>query len=169
MNRKALLMMVCVCFAFAKAYSQQPVEQDSIAQDSINEMVKPMKKSPVEAVRDFFDAFHAQDSVALDQSMADNLMLFSYVKSRSKGNSMEKASKSDFMNSILNIPENMTFKETLIEISHTTFEDIATVHTTYEFHVNGQFSHSGVNVFTMVYYNDKWLITGITDTRNMLY
>jgi hypothetical protein len=39
-------------------------------------------------------------------------------------------------------------------------EAIATVHTQYDFHVDGRLSHCGTNVFTLVYNGERWAISG---------
>jgi hypothetical protein len=41
---------------------------------------------------------------------------------------------------------------------------VATVATPYDFHINGKFSHCGVDVFTLVRAGDKWKVSAITYT-----
>jgi len=43
-------------------------------------------------------------------------------------------------------------------------EGIAVVWTPYEFHVNGEFSHCGVDAFSLVRIDGQWKIAGIVYT-----
>ena len=155
MRQLFLTFIICV-FAFAKATPQEEQMTDSVQ--------KTVQPTAVEAVQKFFDHFHNQDKVALSDAMADDLVLRSFSIS-SKGNKLSSMTKQEFVSAIIQIPDSIAFEEKLIEIKVLEDEHIANVFTTYEFYYDGKFTHNGTNSFTLIFMDDKWIITGITDTR----
>lgn len=163
--RSTLILISFMVFAFAKAYSQEPIATDSttIKKTEVAPMLE--KQKPADAVKEFFKYFHAKDTTAMREMMVDGASLNTLVVSQSKGKKMLHTPINEFLKGIAQIPDSVSFEEQLIQIRVTNSDDIASVNTTYEFYMNDGFTHNGVNVFTMVYIDDKWKITSIADTR----
>ncbi|MBF4984378.1 hypothetical protein FNJ87_08575 [Nonlabens mediterrranea] len=159
--RSSLLLIGFIVIAFAKAYAQQPTVTDSIT--SIETVVE--KQKPAEAVKDFFALFHKKDTISLKKMIINNATLHSLIISESKGRKVIETPMDDFLKSIAQIPDSVSFEERLIQIKTTNSIDVATVSASYEFYLNDGFSHNGTNVFTLLYIDDKWLIAAIVDTR----
>lgn len=71
-----------------------------------------------------------------------------------------------FLKSIASIPADSKFEERLLNFKVEENGPLAVVNTAYEFYYNGNFSHCGVNNFTLVKLEDQWKIVHLIDTRN---
>lgn len=121
--------------------------------------------SPKQLVLDFFEAFHAQDTVKLKNFAMEGTILQS-VSMDAEGNTKLSADNySKFIKSIASIPAEATFQEKLHEFRIEENGLLATVTTPYSFYYNGNLSHCGVNSFELVKFNDVWKITYLIDTR----
>jgi len=97
--------------------------------------------------------------------MTPSITLHSLIISKSKGRRVMNTPITAFLQGIGQIPDSVKIEERLIQIKTTNSADIASVNASYEFYVDEEFSHNGTNVFTLVFIDDKWIISGITDTR----
>ena len=70
-----------------------------------------------------------------------------------------------FITGIGKIPAEQKLEEKILSYEVKIDGRMASVWTPYEFYFGGQFSHCGVNVFTLFKSSEGWLITAITDTR----
>ena len=115
-------------------------------------------------IADFFTAFHARDTAALRKTMAKEITLHSISEKNGKSEiSVEPVT--EFLKSIASIPAAVKFQEKLLSWEIKQDGDLAHVWTKYEFHVNGKFSHGGVNSFSMAKTADGWRILYCVDTR----
>ncbi|WP_055413018.1 hypothetical protein [Nonlabens sp. YIK11] len=153
---KPVLVLV-VFLAFAKANSQPATATTSSTVLLYNQ---PASK----AVESFFQNFHAQDTVALKNQFVNGASMHS-LAIKGDERTTSASTVNTFLKSIASIPANVTFEERLTSLKTVADDHIASVHTDYEFYVNGKRSHTGRNVFTMVFVDDAWKITQITDTR----
>jgi len=120
--------------------------------------------SAEKVVEQFFQNFHAQDTTALRAMFTKDAYLQSLsVKENKK--TVSQTSLEKFLASIASIPAGVDFIEELTAIKSLGNDAITSVHADYIFHLNGNLSHRGTNVFTLVFIEDRWLITQITDTR----
>ena len=69
------------------------------------------------------------------------------------------------MQSFAKFPKELQFEERLLDYKIQIDGTMAHVWTPYEFYVNGSFSHSGVNSFTLFSENNQWKIVHLIDTR----
>lgn len=116
-------------------------------------------------VDQFFDAFHAQDSVRLKSFAAPDVVLQSIGKN-GKGEVLWRKEKfENFVKSIASIPETTKFEEKLLSYSIQVDGVMANAWTEYEFWINGEFSHCGVNSFHLVKLDGEWKISYLIDTR----
>ncbi|MEM6514654.1 MAG: nuclear transport factor 2 family protein [Bacteroidota bacterium] len=117
-------------------------------------------------IKEFFKGFHAQDSVLILKTVHTEIKMQS-VDSRRGGKAKLDTSKfENFLNSILSIPETVTFNEKLLDYDIKIDGNMAHAWTPYEFYLNGKLSHTGVNSFQLFKDEDDWKIIYIVDTRN---
>ena len=129
----------------------------SQTEDSLN--------SPKKLVQDFFEAFHAQDTVKLKSFAVDGIKLESVSLNAEGNTTLTSEDYSTFIKSIASIPAETSFEEKLHEFRIEQNGLLATVTTPYSFYYNGNFSHSGVNSFQLVNFNGEWKIVYLIDTR----
>lgn len=125
-----------------------------------------VQQSPKQFVQEFFKAFHAQDTVALKNMAAEDLKLQSVSTNAVGKTILSTDNYSKFLKSIASIPSETKFEERLLDFKIQENVALATVSTPYEFYVNGNFSHCGVNNFTLVKLDENWMIVHLIDTRN---
>lgn len=123
------------------------------------------EKAVKAVVDDFFDAFHAQDTVRLKAFAAPDIVLQSIGRNNEGKVLWRKEKFEDFVRSIGSIPETTKFEEKLLSYSIQVDGVMANAWTEYEFWINGQFSHCGVNSFHMVKLDEEWKISYLIDTR----
>lgn len=87
------------------------------------------------------------------------------VKSGETYSELGSNSVADFVNRIASTPETTTFDERILEYQIKVDGDMASAWTPYEFYVNDNFSHCGVNSFQLIKTKEGWKITHIIDTR----
>jgi hypothetical protein len=131
--------------------------QLSIAQD-----VRQEKPQPQQKVKEFFGYFHDRDTTKLRQMMLDH-PLYSIINRQ--GVKVSTSTVDEFLAGMARIPTDFEFKEEIVEYKVHTDGSMAVVTTPYKFYLNEELSHTGTNVFVMFWLEDKWMISGITDSR----
>lgn len=143
--------IVVTCFMLFLAFGIE-------AQNGGEEMVK-------NTIDSFFKAFHQQDSTAIKKLVSEDIVLQTIV-GNTKGSAQVKIEKFDqFLKSIVSIPSTIKFEERIRTYNIQIDGPMANVWTKYEFWVNDNFSHCGVNSFQL--FNDQglWKIIYLIDTR----
>lgn len=151
------VIMVLTVFAFAKANSQA---KTATATATVLLYDHPASKT----VEQFFVNFHAQDTTAMKKQFIDGVMLHSLTVAPT-GSQTTSTPLVTFLKTIAGIPASLEFEERLTAVKTMADDHVASVHTDYEFYTNGNMSHRGRNVFTMVFIDNQWKITSVTDTR----
>jgi len=113
----------------------------------------------------FFDAFHKQDSIAINALVSEGITLQSIGKNREGVTEFKKEKFNDFLKSIVSIPKDQKFEEKLLDFKIQVDGDMANVWTPYEFWFNAKFSHCGVNSFQLIRLDGTWKIIYLIDTR----
>ena len=114
----------------------------------------------------FFEGFHQQDSIIMQSVTSDDMTLRSIGPQKDGSTALSSpTTRAAFLKSILSIPETMTFEERLLDFQIAVDGAMAIAWTPYEFYFNDQFSHCGVNNFTLFNTNGQWKIIAIVDTR----
>jgi ketosteroid isomerase-like protein len=116
-------------------------------------------------IQDFFKAFHNQDSTAIKQHVREGMILQTISANREGKVDVKTERLSNFLKSIASIPENVKFEEKLLSFNIQVDGAMANAWTEYEFWVNGNFSHCGVNSFQLFKDNGKWKVIYLVDTR----
>jgi hypothetical protein len=115
-------------------------------------------------IETFFEGFHAKDTVKMKSVCSDKIILQSIMEN-AKGAKLSDESAKEFYNSIASIPSDFKFEEKILSYSIQVDGTMAHAWTPYEFYINGKFSHSGVNAFTLFKENGIWKIIYVIDTR----
>ena len=117
------------------------------------------------AVTTFFTGFHAQDSVLMKSVLADDVILQTTARDQSGKTQFSSSSIDNLMVSILSIPDSVSFQEKLTSWNIQTDRTMANAWVGYEFWLNGEFSHCGINSFQLINFDGEWKIIYLIDTR----
>jgi hypothetical protein len=118
-----------------------------------------------QVVDDFFIGFHNRDSIALNKTCHEYVIMQTIGKDKEGNNKLIKEVFTDFITSIVSIPKDVILLEKLLDYKIQIDGALAHVWTPYEFYVNGKLSHTGVNSFTLFKENENWQIIHVIDTR----
>ncbi|PRX54564.1 nuclear transport factor 2 family protein [Flagellimonas meridianipacifica] len=116
-------------------------------------------------VEGFFEAFHKQDSVAMKSFMADDVVLQTTGRNKEGKTLFQTTPIEKLYASIVSIPDSIQFEEKLTSWSIQVDRTMANAWVGYEFWLNGNFSHCGINSFQMVNFDGEWKIIYLIDTR----
>ena len=113
----------------------------------------------------FFEAFHNQDSIAMKSYVGDNVVLQTTGRNKEGKTMFRTTPISKLYASIVSIPDSVAFEEKLTSWSIQVDRTMANAWVGYEFWLNGEFSHCGINSFQMVNFDGEWKIIYLIDTR----
>ncbi len=116
-------------------------------------------------IETFFEGFHKQDSTIIKSTVADDVVLQTTGKGPNGKTMFKNEEFSGFLKSILSIPDSVKFEEKLTSFSIQVDRTMANAWVGYEFWVNGQFSHCGIDSFQLIDFDGKWKIVYLIDTR----
>ena len=131
---------------------------------SINAQTKAQAEVQ-QTIERFFEGFHNQDSTIMKPLMHKDLQLQSIGKNREGVVKLSTTEASNFLKSIVSIPEGQIFEEKILGYNIQIDGNMANAWTVYEFWFNGEFSHCGVNSFQLIKENGSWQIFYLVDTR----
>lgn len=118
-------------------------------------------------IKDFFEDFHRKDTLELKSYFDASASLQSVVKLKDGSTKIIEEPIAKFVSSIGSIPDSIHFEERISKASIQIAKGLVHAFVPYEFYVDKQFSHCGVNSFIFVLIEDQWLISNIIDTRNL--
>ena len=125
------------------------------------EQASAEQRAVVESVERLFGAMARRDTVAARAVMAPGSRLYSIIVG-SPSAALRQQTDSAFLASLAvgteRLLERMWTPTVLVR------GPVASVWAPYDFHVNGAFSHCGVDSFTLVRVGGDWKVTGITYT-----
>ncbi|WP_431161788.1 nuclear transport factor 2 family protein [Flagellimonas beolgyonensis] len=150
---KQALAIVLLFFSFGlNAQSSQTLS------DSEEQQIK-------QVVETFFEGFHKQDSTIIKSTVADNVVLQTTGRNAEGKTQFRNEEFSQFLKSIVSIPDSIKFQEKLTSFSIQVDRTMANAWVGYEFWLNDKFSHCGINSFQMVNFDGEWKIIYLIDTR----
>jgi len=120
-------------------------------------------QTPDEVVQQFFTALSVKDTETLERLTLDNMQLHSLTVNDSI--ILNASSKEKFIENFKSIPKEVVIEERIYDITSLKSDYLAQYRVPYSFYVNGELSHSGINVLSLIKTNDRWLISYIADTR----
>lgn len=130
----------------------------SFGQNSEEENVK-------QAIVNFFEAFHKQDTVKLKAMAKGNIKMQSVSVNKEGQTRVDNTNYYGFLNNIASIPKDKNFKEKILSFDIKVDGKMANAWTPYEFYFDGNFSHCGVNSFQLVKEGEDWKVIHLMDTR----
>lgn len=101
-------------------------------------------------IEDFFEGFHAQDSLLMKQAVSESVILQTIGKDDTGNSIVKNQPFNEFLKSIVSIPATTQFKEVITNYSIQVDGPMANAWTDYEFMLNNEFHHCGVNSFQLV-------------------
>jgi len=113
----------------------------------------------VEVAQTFLSALSAADTATLAGLLAPEAMIYS-VREEGAGPSLRAVARADFLESLGG--EDQEFLERMWNPTVQIQGRVAMVWTPYDFHLNGEFSHCGIDVFTMLQGAEGWQVASIT-------
>ena len=128
------------------------------AQDAEKDAVKKV-------VEGFFEAFHKQDSLGMKSFVGDNVVLQTTGRNKEGKTMLRTTPIGKLYASIVSIPDSVSFEEKLTSWNIQVDRTMANAWVGYEFWLNGNFSHCGINSFQMVDFDGQWKIIYLIDTR----
>ncbi|WP_246245560.1 nuclear transport factor 2 family protein [Flagellimonas amphidinii] len=149
MLTSAIAVMMCLTVT-----AQGPNPPDLDAQQQVKQVVET-----------FFDGFHKQDSSIIKSTVADKIVLQTTGRDIAGKTRFRTEEFSKFITSICSIPDSIRFQEKLTSFSIQVDRTMANAWVGYEFWLNGEFSHCGINSFQLVDFDGEWKIIYLIDTR----
>jgi hypothetical protein len=145
----AVLIAIC---AFGYAQGPNPSSEEG-------------KNQVKQVIETFFDGFHKQDSTIIKSTVADEIVLQTTGRNAEGKTQFRTEEFSKFLKSIVGIPETTQFEEKLTSFSIQVDRTMANAWVGYEFWLNGEFSHCGINSFQLINFDGEWKIIYLIDTR----
>lgn len=143
------LLLVLLVIIYSSSILAQDLEKDKV-------------KNVIET---FFKGFHAQDSLVMKSVLANEVVLQTTGRNK-QGKTLFRTEKIEkLIHSITSIPDSVAFEEKLTSWSIQVDRTMANAWVGYEFWLNGQFSHCGINSFQLIDFDGEWKIIYLIDTR----
>lgn len=130
-----------------------------------NVVVEEEKEAVKKVIEAFFDGFHKQDSLLIKKTVADHVVLQTTGRNAEGKTQFRNEEFSKFLESIVGIPKTNKFEERLTSFSIQVDRTMANAWVGYEFWLNDEFSHCGINSFQLVNFDGEWKIIYLIDTR----
>ena len=115
----------------------------------------------------FFDGFHKKDTVKMRSVMVKSMSMYTAYKSKNDGDKVSYFNGAGFLKMVASREEGVVWEEKLLDYKINIDGNLASVWTPYQFYLNGDLSHCGANLFTLVATTDGWKIMSIIDSRRV--
>jgi hypothetical protein len=123
------------------------------------------EEQEVEAViKSLFDGMRTKNAQQVAAAFSKDALMQTII-AKSEGSEVGSNPVSDFVMRISTTPEGTNLDERILDYQIKIDGALASAWTPYNFYVNGNFSHCGVNSFQLVKMGDGWKIVYIIDTR----
>lgn len=149
MTIKKLMLTLLLLAGFSFGLSAQEMSDDEQIKATISSLFKGMQD---------------RDLVLLEGAFAKEGYLQT-IKQGPDSIRVETSSPREFVNGIAAVPADMNLEERILSMEIKQDGPMASVWAPYEFYVNGELSHCGVNSFQMVKKPEGWKVVYIIDTR----
>ena len=118
------------------------------------------------AVDTFFEGFHKGDTTMMKSVMMDKVVMQTAFRNKEgKDILIQEGDAAKLLNAIANRSADQKWDERLLDYIIKVDGNMANAWTPYEFWLNGNFSHCGVNSFQLFHDNGTWKIIYLIDTR----
>lgn len=122
------------------------------------------KAAVQKTIDDFFVGFHAQDSMQIKATVAEGIIMQRIGVNKEGKITRQTNDFGVFLKGIVGIPKERKFEEKLTSYSIQIDGPMANAWTGYEFWIDGQMHHCGVNSFQLFNDGTGWKIIYIIDT-----
>ena len=123
------------------------------------------EEAQVEAViKSLFDGMRDKNAELVASAFSKDALMQTVI-AKPEGSEVGSNAVADFVNRIASTAEDTNMDERIFDYQIKVDGTMATAWTPYQFYVNGNFSHCGVNSFQLVKMADGWKIVYIIDTR----
>ena len=112
----------------------------------------------------FFEGMKTNDTAVIRNSLDSSCFLYSIAQNKNEQIVLQQEAIADFLQQVISL-KGKKLDERLTSFDIKIDGAMAIAWTPYNFFLNDQLSHCGVNVFTLIKRNEVWKIMGITDTR----
>ena len=113
----------------------------------------------------FFKGMQARDTSAIREVLGPEVVLQTTGMNREGEPVLRSETISGFMESLVTLPDTLLLDERLLDYHIRIDGPLAHAWTPYEFYINDNFSHCGVNSFHLFHDGTLWRIISIADTR----
>ena len=127
-------------------------------------LIFSQEKEVQKTIDDFFVGLNGKDTTLIRKQCYKEITVQTILKTK-LGNQLKTENFNDFLISIAAIPSEVKIEEKILDYKIEVDGNLAHVWTPYEFYVNGELSHKGVNSFTLFKENFDWQIIHVIDTR----
>jgi len=143
------ILSIILVLNFSNATSAQRAQEDKIK----------------EVISLFFEGLQSGDTLKIKQTISDELVLQTTFINKEGKSILREEEVSKFLNSVASKNPEDKWEEKLLSYHIQIDGNMANVWTPYEFYLNNNFSHCGVNSFQMFHDSVKWKIIYLIDTR----
>jgi hypothetical protein len=147
---KKLCITCMALFIFISSFAQ--ANDDTLITKTINQ---------------FFIGMESSDTALISSTITADCYLKSISVNKEGKTIISNDGMGEFYRQVIEL-KGVPLDEKLLSIKIQIDGAMAFAWTPYKFYFKGQFSHCGVNVFSLVKINNAWKIMGITDTRRRL-
>ena len=116
-------------------------------------------------IDNFFEGLHKGDTVLLKRVMHPEIKMQTTFINKEGLAELRTSTTDQFLKSVSSKKEEDKWFEKLLSYNIQIDANLASVWTPYEFYINENFSHCGVNSFQLVKLKTGWVITYLIDTR----
>lgn len=123
----------------------------------------PAEKEVYAVVEKFFAGFNAKDTTVMRSTLFGDVKLFTTGTNQQGQAVAREEAASGLMTSIAGAPGKLFEKifEPVVQVE----DNLANVWVRYEFYMNDNYSHCGIDSFMLVKTADGWKIAALADTR----
>ncbi|KFB01014.1 3-methyl-2-oxobutanoate hydroxymethyltransferase [Mangrovimonas yunxiaonensis] len=121
-----------------------------------------------QAIDTFFEGFHKGDTTLMKSVLADKILLQTAFKNKAGQDQLATDDLTKLLAAIGGRPETQKWEEKLLDYTIKVDGNMANAWIPYEFWLNDNFSHCGVNSFQLFNNNGAWQIIYLIDTRKRL-
>ncbi|MCH7401270.1 nuclear transport factor 2 family protein [Belliella kenyensis] len=115
-------------------------------------------------ISSLFEGMKTKDQALIESAFHPQAVMHTASQNES-GTMLGSNSVNDFINRIATTPVETIIDERILQYEINIDDKIAQAWTPYEFYVNDNFSHCGVNAFSLIKTSEGWKITYVIDTR----
>ena len=119
------------------------------------------------AIDRFFEGFHQRDTAAMQKVLSPGVFMQRIGRDQEGTPRLKNESIGDFLASMARLPDTLQIRERLLDYRIQVDGDMAHAWTPYEFYVQGEFHHCGVNSFQLFHDGEGWRIIYLVDTRRV--